>query len=371
MNALSTEEKIKLINEVGEEVIGEDELAPLIEAGEQLIAYDGMEPSGQLHLAQGIFRAINTNKLTKAGVKFKFYVADWFAYLNNKVGGDMEKIQTVGKYFIEVWRAVGMDLENVEFVWASDLIKEDEYWELVMRVAKTTSLKRVIRTSQIMGRSESEVMSASQIFYPCMQAADIFMLKANITQLGMDQRKVNMLAREVGEQLGFWKPVVVSNRMLMGLGKPPAGDMDPVDRAIATKMSKSNPDSAIFMNDTREDLERKINKAYCPEGETKDNPILEYCQYMIFEAHNLVGQEELLVGGFQIKRDEKFGGDVTYLTYEELEKDFAEKNLFPLDLKNAVVEYLDKLLEPVRNHFIQDEEAGALLKEVQSYEVTR
>ena len=48
----------------------------------------------------------------------------------------------------------------------------------------------------IMGRKETEEMSASQIFYPCMQAADVFYLKADICQLGMDQRKVNMLARE-------------------------------------------------------------------------------------------------------------------------------------------------------------------------------
>lgn len=32
-------------------------------------------------------------------------------------------------------------------------------------------------------------------------------------------------------------------------------------------MSKSDPDSAIFMEDTREDIARKINKAYCPPRE--------------------------------------------------------------------------------------------------------
>lgn len=30
---------------------------------------------------------------------------------------------------------------------------------------------------QIMGRSENDELSASQVFYPCMQAADIFFLK--------------------------------------------------------------------------------------------------------------------------------------------------------------------------------------------------
>ena len=49
---------------------------------------------------------------------------------------------------------------------------------------------------QIMGRSESDDLAASRIFYPVMQCADIFFLGADICQLGMDQRKVNMLARE-------------------------------------------------------------------------------------------------------------------------------------------------------------------------------
>ena len=46
-------------------------------------------------------------------------VADWFAQLNNKMGGDLKKIQVVGRYLIEIWKAVGMDMERVEFLSAS------------------------------------------------------------------------------------------------------------------------------------------------------------------------------------------------------------------------------------------------------------
>ncbi len=51
-------------------------------------------------------KALNVNKLTKSGVHFKFWVADWFAQLNNKMGGDLKKIQVVGKYLVEIWRAL-------------------------------------------------------------------------------------------------------------------------------------------------------------------------------------------------------------------------------------------------------------------------
>jgi len=102
---LTIEEKLKLIEEVGEEIIGREELIELLNSNKQIIAYDGFEPSGRIHIAQGLMRAINVNKLTKAGVHFKFWVADWFALMNNKMDGDLEKIKTVGKYFIEVWKA--------------------------------------------------------------------------------------------------------------------------------------------------------------------------------------------------------------------------------------------------------------------------
>src|SRR5205823_60611 len=151
------------------------------------------------------------------------FVADWHAWANNKMGGDLERIQTTGRYIQEVWKATGMDLANVEFVWASEFVTRESYWKKVMNVARDSSLDRILRTTQIMGRSEKDKLSAAQILYPCMQAADIFELGCDITQLGMDQRKVNMLAREVGPKLGLWKPVVVSHHMLMGLQQPPPG----------------------------------------------------------------------------------------------------------------------------------------------------
>jgi tyrosyl-tRNA synthetase len=397
---MSTEEKLNLIKQVGEEIVTEEELKKLLESDEQLIAYDGFEPSGQMHIAQGILRSANINKMVKAGVKFKMLVADWHAMANNKMGGDLEKIQTVGRYFIEVWKASGMDLSKVEFVWASDLVKDSNYWKLVVQVGRSNALRRFIRTAEIMGREESlDNLTGAMIIYSCMQVADIFTLGAKITQLGMDQRKVNMLAREIGPQLGFWKPVVVSHHMLMGLqqnikyqkskikktdqnSKMDKNNLpgltqlrkirtwqvneeekedEKAKRIMELKMSKSQPDSAIFMTDSFEDIKRKINKAYCPEGIVDENPILEYCRYILFEKF----------GTIPIERPHKFGGTIIIKSYTELEKLFSQKMLHPQDLKNSVIPLLDKLLQPVRQHFAEDQNARVLLEKVQSYQVTR
>ncbi len=358
---MKIDEKIKLISEVGEEIITEEELRNLLEEKRRPIAYDGFEPSGNIHIAQGVLRAININKMTKAGVKFKIWVADWFAWMNNKMGGDLDKIQTVGKYLIEVWKTVGMNMDRVEFLWSKDVMADDEYWKKVVNIARVNTVARIKRCAQIMGRKESDSLSAAQIFYPCMQCADIFHLNADITQLGMDQRKVNMLAREVGPKLGYWKPVVVSHHMLMGLGQPPATNLTGAERSIEIKMSKSKPETSIFMTDSEEDIKRKIIKAYCPAKQIIDNPILEYMKYIVFEKFKEI----------KIERPTRFGGDITFKSYHELERAFDSGELHPMDLKNATSHYVNKLIEPVRKHFEKNRKARELLELVKSYEITR
>jgi tyrosyl-tRNA synthetase len=138
---------------VGEECIQEQELRNLLDKKPDPVAYDGFEPSGRMHIAQGVMKALNVNKLTRAGVTFKFWVADWFAQLNNKMGGDLKKIQAVGEYMVEIWKAVGMEGigERVLFLNASEEInaRAGEYWTLVMDVARRNNLKRIIRCSQV------------------------------------------------------------------------------------------------------------------------------------------------------------------------------------------------------------------------------
>jgi tyrosyl-tRNA synthetase len=293
-------------------------------------------------------RTINVNKLVKAGCQFTFWVADWFAALNNKLDGDIEKIRVVGRYFVEIWRAAGMDLRNVKFLWCSDEINKhsNEYWTRVIDIARKNTIDRVKRCCQIMGRKEGESLFASQIMYPCMQCSDIFFLKADICQLGMDQRKVNMLAREYCDDIKKEdKPIIVSHHMLAGLNNE--------------KMSKSDPDFAIFMEDSKEEVERKIKKAVCPPNSVEGNPVFEYIRYMIFEAF----------GHFNLKRRDGEGKLYTDLTL--LEKDYISGDVHFGDLKSSAADHINQLLDPVRKHFETDSYAKKLLELVRSYRVTR
>jgi len=349
---LSIDEKIKLVKEVGEEIIKEEELRDVFERNEMPICYDGFEPSGRMHIAQGLLRAINVNRLVKAGCIFKFWIADWFAQMNNKMDGDIEKIKIVGRYFVEIWRAAGMDLKNVKFLWCSDEINKNsnDYWQCVINVARANNIDRIKRCCQIMGRKEGDALQASQIMYPCMQCTDIFFLKSSITSLGMDQRKVNMLAREYSDDVRLkHKPIIVSHHMLKSLVQG------------VEKMSKSIPDSAIFMEDSAKEVDRKIKKAYCPEKNVEDNPIFDYIKYLIFPKF----------GKFELKREEKFGGDKTYKTYEEMCDDYMKGNLFPGDVKPNVARLINEMIEPVRKHFENDPEAKKILQLVNTFKVSR
>jgi tyrosyl-tRNA synthetase len=348
-----------------EEVITVEELRELLESVDRPVAYDGFEPSGLAHLPFGLLRPIKLRDMIEAGCRFKLLLADWHAMINNKMGGDLEAIRTVGEYFVEVWRAAGVDLGSVEIVWASDNASDPEYWKLVLKVARSVTLRRILRALPIMGRVEGELQEAAQVIYPAMQVADIFYMGCHICQLGLDQRRANMLAREVGPKLGLWKPVAVHHHMLMGLQGPVGAkgmDDDPrIDVQISSKMSKSVPETSILVHDPTEVIERKILNAYCPPRVEEGNPVLDYAKHIVFRA----------MGRLKVEREQKYGGDVVYESYEQLRDDYVSGRLHPLDLKRAVARALDELIAPIRRHFETNSRARELYEFVKSREITR
>lgn len=352
---MDIEERLALIGaSPTEEIITTDELKLLLESNPHPLAYDGFEPSGLAHLGSALLRAIKVEDMLKAGCRFTLLLADYHAMINGKLEGDLEKIQKAGKYLIHAWKSCGVDTSKIELKWVSDYVSDPEYWKLVIKIAKSTTLSRMLRCSTIMGRKEGEPTDSAQIIYPAMQCADIFYLGIDICQLGMDQRKVNILARELAPKLsGLKKPVSVHHHLMMGLGGPGKGRMGSAPRdelEMEQKMSKSKPDSCVFIHDTPEQIAKKIGGAYCPEKIVEDNPVLEICRYIIFRK-----QKE-----FGIERPAKFGGSISFQSYGELEKTYLEGKLHPADLKYGVSLALSRILEPSREYFRKNTEAWEL-----------
>ena len=162
------------------------------------------------------------------------------------------------------------------------------------------------------------------------------------------------------------KPVILSHHMLYGL------------KAGQEKMSKSDPDSAVFMEDSEEDVRRKIMSAYCPstidsnlsvekmsidgsvdagkesmhlvEDELK-NPCLDYVKNIIFAPPN---------ASFT-------SGTHVFTSFEDVREAFISGKLSEKELKEGLITELNKLLSPVRNHFTNNERAKGLLDQVRQF----
>ena len=363
---MDLESRFQLIRGVGEEIITEGELRTLLETNDNPTAYDGFEPSGLANLAFGVLRPILVEDMLRAGVRMKLWLADWHAWVNNKMGGDLQKIQEVGRYFVEVWKAAGVDMSKVDVLWTSDAARNEEYWKRVIVVAQNSTLVRAQRALSIAGRTSKDSIQTAQLFYPMMQVADIFWLDVDICQLGVDQRRANVLAREIADKLRWKKPVAVHHHMLIGLQgkKEPDGLFDEnasIDAEIASKMSKSRPETSISVHDTPEAIAKKINSAYCPPKVVVGNALAEYSRYIIFKKRR----------SLKFERPEKYGGNVEYFTADELDDAYRAGRLHPADLKKGVGDALDAMISPIREHFEKDPSARRLYEAVRAAETTR
>lgn len=347
---MDIEERIELITRNAEEVVVESELRELLQKNPEPRAYIGFEPSGLVHLGWALVASKITD-LANAGVKTIVFWADWHAYINDKLGGDLANIRDCAAYMEDCFKALGVPADKVQFVYASDILDDISYWEKVIKVGKVSSLSRVKRAMTIMGRSEDEAeLDSSKVFYPLLQATDIFCMDIDIAYAGMDQRRANMLAREAAEKLGWKKPIAIHTPLLPGLK---GGDrMNPA----SFKMSKSDPNSSINIHDTAETIAPKMKKAFCPPEKEKEdeNPVLMLCRYVIFPR----------LGKMDIARPEKYGGDVSYGSYQELTDAYFSGALSAPDLKSGTTDGLAKVLAPVGEYFSQRPEHYERMKDI-------
>jgi tyrosyl-tRNA synthetase len=75
-----------------------------------------------------------------------------------------------------------------------------------------------------------------------------------------------------------------------------------------------------------------------------------------------------LHGQFVVPRKEGNGGDITFTSYEELEKAYLDESLHPGDLKPALATAINAMIEPVRNHFKTNDDAKKLLATIKRYQ---
>ncbi len=334
---MDSEDKINIIFRNVQEIITKKEIKDLIKNEKKPVMYWGTAPTGRVHVGYYI-PMIKISDFVRAGFKVKILIADLHAHLDDlKTPWALLKYRS--KYYELCVRAmlksIGVNLKHVEFVCGSSFQLESNYSRDLLRLSAIITLNRSRRAASEVVRFKDDPKLGGFI-YPLMQVLDVPYLKADVAFGGIDQRGIYMLAREVLPEIGYKKPICVFNPMLPGL--------------TGEKMSASVKKSKIDLLDSEKDVEIKVNSAYCPQGIVEKNGILAFVKHVIFP----IKKDKNLT--FLIERPEKFGGNICYKEYSELERDYKNQLIHPLDLKRAVIREINALLKIVRNEFIGKKE---------------
>lgn len=318
---MSIKERLDLIKRNTEEIITEEELTHILNSKKKPVVYCGYEPSGPMHLGH-LVTITKLLDLQEAGFQVKILLADLHAMLNRK--GEEKEIDKS----VELWKKTIKALKiKAEVVLGSDFQFTKEYQLDVMKLAQHATIHRGLKSMQEIAR-DAENATISQLWYPLMQVADIKHLGVDIALGGMEQRKVHMIGKDEAKTLDY-KFIALHTPLITSLKGP------------GSKMSKSIPGSGISVTDSYDEIKQAITNAYCPMKETKDNPIMQLARLIVFPR----------IIELSINRPTKFGGNVSYKEYNELESDYIEGKLHPSDLKNVIIEELEKIIAPVRKNF--------------------
>ena len=324
----------ELITRNAAEVVTESEIEALADDPEGKRAYVGYEPSGVLHIGH-MLTANKLIDLQEAGFEVTVLLADVHAYLNDK--GSFEEIRHTAERMRDQFIAYGLDESNTQFVLGSDFQLDEDYTLDLHALELETTLARAERAMAEIKSGDS--VHVSQAVYPLMQALDIPYLGVDLAVGGMEQRKVHMLARDVLPSIDREPPTSLHTPLIADLGTGRG------------KMSSSEG-VTISMEDSREDIESKVNDAYCPptadpeptdDGAERENPVLQVFEYHVFPRFDSV----------TVERPEEYGGDLAYDAYDDLEGDLESGELHPADAKGALAEYLDRLIAPGRQQLAE------------------
>ncbi len=333
---MNKKERFDLIKRNTEEIVKEDELKEVFDKDDP-VAYIGYAPTGFMHTGHMV-PVFKIADFLKAGFKFKFLLANLHAYLDDEKSPWKlldARAECYKHCVLGLMEGFGIEEKDIEFVKGTDFELEEDYFLNVLQMMGDVTINRAERAASEVVRFSENARLGGYV-YPLFQVEDVKALDADVALGGIDQRGIYMLGRELMDKMDRDKYVCVFTPLLPGL----TGD----------KMSASNEASKIGLIDTKEEVESKVDKAYCPAGEVEGNGLLAFCKHLIMPLKNDLGEN------FLIERPEKYGGNLEYDNYEVLEEDFRSEELHPQDLKNTLSDEINDLLEPVRERFKKRED---------------
>ncbi|OUM55441.1 hypothetical protein BVG19_g4981 [[Candida] boidinii] len=337
------EEQFKLITKNLQEVLNPQIIKNVLEVEKRpLKIYWGTAPTGKPHC--GYF--VPMTKLAhflKAGCEVTVLLADLHAFLDN-MKASLEVVKYRAKYYElvvkAILRSINVPIENLKFVVGSSYQLSADYTLDIFRLSNIVSQNDAKRAGADVVKQVANPL-LSGLIYPLMQALDEEHLGVDAQFGGVDQRKIFVLAEENLQSIGYKKRAHLMNPMVPGL-------------AQGGKMSASDPNSKIDILEEPKIVKKKINTAFCAPGNVEENGLLSFIEYVVAPIYELKNGENKFE--FSIDRPEKYGGPITYSSFEELKQSFKEEKLNPVDLKSGVADAINVLLAPIIEEFKQNPE---------------
>jgi len=294
------------------------------------ILVSGVQPTGKLHIGNYLGALKNFIDLQNSG-KYQcyFFIADLHALTENPEARDLSKnIYNLAADFL----ATGLNPEKSvifqqsqikplqELKWilsaltpVSELLRMRAFKEKVLQALKPSERKKITKKKFEKVIEESNFGLAE---YPVLMAADILIYGTKFVPVGDDQLQhlelTRTLARKFNNKFGktFIEPRVLLTRTprVMSLINP------------EKKMSKSQPESCLFIEDSPEEIKNKIKKATTDSGseikhDRKNKPAIS----------NLLEIYSALSGDAIQKLEKKFSGK-NYSTFKN-------------DLTDVIIDY--------------------------------
>ncbi len=347
------------------EVINKDKLTSITNV-RPLKVYWGTAPTGKIHLGY-LIPLMKVADCVKAGCNVKILIADLHATLEHDKNNE-KQLPHRCEYYSTIIKAIlnflGVKDDQYSIVMGSSYQLTPNYIKDVYKLTSLTTVQTAKHAgSEVVKSSDNPRLSG--VIYPLLQALDEVYLETDAQIGGIDQRKIFGYSLTYLPKMATcktYKGIYLMNNMVSGLRFIKKSDINNTDQQetlklsndhdthddinvsdeIIDKMSASNEMSKIDILDTPGIIKKKINKAFCEEGNIDDNSVLDILDKLIFPVLQHNGNM------FNINRTFEYGGDISYSNFKQLQTDFLNMKLHPGDLKKSLITVINEILSQIK-----------------------
>lgn len=350
------QERIKLITQNLQDVIGLDNIQKTLSDNKDklLKVYWGIAPTGRIHLGY-FFPIIKILDLLDANCEVTILLADVHSFLDDRKSPQSNEFRT--NYYkitiTEIFKLLANNdpwkleqIQGLKFVTGSSFQYSQKYIQQTLQLANVININEA-KSAGTEVVKQNKNPKVTSLLYPIMQSLDEVWLDADLELGGIDQRKIFMFSKDhlkIGE-IRKKEITYLMNPIVPGLSTKSIKDKD--GKIKPEKMSSSNLVGKIDLLDSPQDIQKKINKTYCLEGEVDDNTLLILCKLLLFPICELLDKKFKII----TESDEH----INLSSFEELHQLFFEKKIHPKNLKSAVTSIITTILDPLRIKFTEPE----------------